>query len=62
VEDFTTERHGDPRKHGEKFIEQRYHPCRPQSLGKTGVSPHIGEQHRGMGCLGTNYRCIEFIF
>jgi hypothetical protein len=43
MEHFAAEGHGNARKNGEKFIEQTYDSCGRQSLGKTGISPHIGE-------------------
>jgi hypothetical protein len=45
VEHFAAIRCGNARENGEKFIEQGYDSGGLQSLGKCGISPHIGEQH-----------------
>ena len=62
VEHLAAERHGDARKNGEELIEQGYYSYGLQSLGETGVSPHVGEQHRGMGHLRGNSRCVRSSF
>lgn len=59
VEHLAAERHSDARKNGEELIEQGYYSYGLQSLGETGVSPHIGEQHRGMDHLWGNSRCVR---
>jgi hypothetical protein len=43
MEHFAAEGHGNARENGEKLIEQTYDSCGRQALGKTGISPHVGE-------------------